>query len=185
MEVDIRFAAGEIEGTGVAFGERIVPLGFRVVPLALLSLLSREAVDRPLVFVLTGRDVMDTREVDVDNEVLRDTLVDASDGVPFFVFVIDSNGENKIDSVKRCWQELEPMGGYRIQINPTRKLVVRRGGRDGFRQGDDAGVLKGAVSCQRLRRRWSQADGRLFPFNSQDPVGARRVSHDTLRPRII
>ena len=89
MEVDIRFAAGEIEGTGVAFGERVVPLGFRVVPLALLSLLSREAVDRPLVFILIGRDVMDIREVDVDNEVLRDTLVDASDGVPFFVFAID------------------------------------------------------------------------------------------------
>ena len=88
MEVDIRFAAGEIEGTGVAFGERVVPLGLRVVPLAPLSLLSREAVDRPLVFVLMGRDVMDTREVEVDNEVLRDTLVDASDGVPFFVFAI-------------------------------------------------------------------------------------------------
>ena len=88
MEVDIRFAAGEIEGTGVALGERVVPLGFRVVPLAPLSLLSREAVDRPLVLVLTGRDVMDTRELDVDNEVLRDSLVDASDGVPLFVFAI-------------------------------------------------------------------------------------------------
>lgn len=86
MEVDIRFAAGEIEGTGVAFGERVAPLGFRVASLVPLSLLSREAVDRPLVFVLTGRDVKDIREVDV--EVLRDTLVDASDGVPFFVFAI-------------------------------------------------------------------------------------------------
>lgn len=84
MEVDIRFTAGEIEGMGVAFGERVVPLGFRVVLLALLSLLSREVWDRPLDTVLTGGEVTDKREV----EVLRDTLVDASDGVPFFVFVI-------------------------------------------------------------------------------------------------
>ena len=84
MEVDIRFAAGEIEGTGVAFGERVVPLGFRVAPLAPLSLLSMETLDKPLIFVLTEGDVIDTREV----EVLRDTLVDASDGAPFFVFAI-------------------------------------------------------------------------------------------------
>lgn len=83
-EIDIRLAAGEIEGTGVAFGERVAPLGFSVIPLALLWLLSREALDRPLVFVLTGGEVMDTREVDV----LRDTLVDASDVVPFLVFAI-------------------------------------------------------------------------------------------------
>lgn len=84
MEVDIRFTAGEIEGTGVASGERVVPLGFKVAPLALLWLLSREALDKPLVFVLTWGEVMDMREV----EVLRDTLVDASDGVPFFVFIV-------------------------------------------------------------------------------------------------
>jgi len=83
IEVGIRFTAGEIKGVGVAFGERVVPLGFRVVPLALLSLLSRETLDRPLVFTLTGGEFTDTREV----EVLRDTLVDASDGVPF-VFAI-------------------------------------------------------------------------------------------------
>ena len=81
MEVDIRFTAGEIAGMGVTFGERAVPLGFRVLSLALLWLLPRDALDRPLVFVLTGGEVTDTRDV----EVLRDTLVDASDGVPFFV----------------------------------------------------------------------------------------------------
>ena len=52
-----------------------------MIPLASLWLLSTDALDSPLVFVLTGAEVMDTREV----EVLRDTLVDASDGVPFFV----------------------------------------------------------------------------------------------------
>jgi len=83
IEVGIRFAAGEIKGTGVVFGERVVPLGFRVVPLALLSLLSIETLDRPLVLALTGGEFTDTREV----EVLRDTLVDASDGV-LFVFAI-------------------------------------------------------------------------------------------------
>lgn len=84
MEVDIRFTAGETEGGEVVLGERVVPLGFRVVPLVLLSLLSMETLDNPLVFVLTEGDVMDTREV----EVLRDTLVDASDGAPFFVFAM-------------------------------------------------------------------------------------------------
>ena len=84
MEVDIRLTPGEIEGMGVASGERVVPFGFKVIPLALLSLLSRDALDRPLVFVLAGGEAMDTRKV----EVLRETLVEASDGVPFFVFVI-------------------------------------------------------------------------------------------------
>lgn len=83
-EIDIRLCAGDTTGAWVALGERITPLGFRVVPLALLSLLSRDAFDRPLVFALDRGDVTDTREV----EVLRDTLVDASDGVAFFVFVI-------------------------------------------------------------------------------------------------
>lgn len=82
MEVDIRFTTGEIKGIGVAFGERMGPLGFKVVPLMVLRLLSREALDRPLVFVLTRGE--DTLEI----EVLWDTLVDASDGVPFFVLII-------------------------------------------------------------------------------------------------
>lgn len=43
-----------------------------------------ETLDGPLVFALTWGEVIDTREV----EVLRDTLVEASDGVPFFVLVI-------------------------------------------------------------------------------------------------
>lgn len=60
--------------------ERVMSLGFRVVPLALLS---KEALDRPLVLALTG-EVIDTREV----EVLRETLVDASDGAAFFAFSI-------------------------------------------------------------------------------------------------
>lgn len=88
MEVDIRFTAGEIEGTGVAFGERVAPLGFKVVPLVVLS---RETLDRPLVFDLTDGDVMDTREV----EVRRDSLVEASDGVPFFVFAIARQPRNQ------------------------------------------------------------------------------------------
>ena len=83
-EIDIRFTRGDIAGVWVTFGERIGPLGFKVVPLVLLSLLSREAVDRPLVLVLMRGEVMGTREV----EVLRDTLVDVSDGVDFFVFAI-------------------------------------------------------------------------------------------------
>ena len=83
-EIDIRFIAGDITGAWVVLGERVEPLGFRVLSLALLSLLSREAVERPLVLVLTEGEVTDTREV----EVLRDTLVDASDGVTFFVFAI-------------------------------------------------------------------------------------------------
>lgn len=91
MEVGIRFTAGETEGTGVAFGERVTPLGFRVAPLALLSLLSMETLDRPLIFVLRGGDVIDTREV----EVLRDTLVDASEGAPFFVFIVARSGRNQ------------------------------------------------------------------------------------------
>ena len=89
MEVDIRFAT--VKGTGVAFGERVIPFGFRVVTLALLLLLSREALDRPLVFVLTEGEGMDMREV----EVLRDSLVDASDGVAFFVLAIGSQLRNE------------------------------------------------------------------------------------------
>ena len=84
MEVDIRLTAGEIEGMGVTSGKQVVPFSFKVIPLVLLSLLSRDALDRPLAFVLAGGEAMDTREV----EVLRETLVEASDGVPFFVFVI-------------------------------------------------------------------------------------------------
>lgn len=83
-EIDIRFTGGGIAEAWVTFGERAAPLGFKVVPLALLSALSREALDRPLILVLTEGEVMDTREV----EVLRDNLVDVSDGVVFFVFAI-------------------------------------------------------------------------------------------------
>ena len=92
MDVDIRFTAGEIAGMEVTFGERAVPLGFRVLSLALLWLLPRDALDRPLVFVLTGGEVTDTRDV----EVLRDTLVDASDGVPFFIPVIARQPQNHV-----------------------------------------------------------------------------------------
>lgn len=81
-EIDIRFTCGDIAGAWVTFGER--PLGFKVAPLALLSLLSRETLDRPLVLVLTRGEVTDAREV----EVLRDTLVDASDGVEPLVFAM-------------------------------------------------------------------------------------------------
>ena len=83
-EIDIRFTSGDIAGAWVTFGERVAPLGFKVVPLVLLSLLSKETLDRPLVLVLTRGEVTDTREV----EVLRDTLVDVSDKVEPFVFAI-------------------------------------------------------------------------------------------------
>jgi hypothetical protein len=83
-DIDIRFTWGDTAGAWVTFGERIIPLGFKVVQLALLSLLSSETLDRPLVLVLTRGEVTDTREV----EVLRETLVEASDGVVLFVFAI-------------------------------------------------------------------------------------------------
>jgi hypothetical protein len=64
-EIDIRFIAGDIAGEWDVFGERVIPLGLRVVPLALLSLLSREALDKPLALGLTGGEVKDTREIEV------------------------------------------------------------------------------------------------------------------------
>lgn len=82
-EIDMRFTRGYIVGLWVILDERMAPLGFRVVPLALLSLLSREALDKPLVFVLRG-EVTDMRDV----EVLWDTLVEVSDEATFFVLAI-------------------------------------------------------------------------------------------------
>lgn len=64
-ETDIRFIWGDVAGAWVTFGERMTPLGFKVVPLALLTVLSREALDRPLVLALTRGEVKDTREVEV------------------------------------------------------------------------------------------------------------------------
>ena len=65
--------------------------------LALLLLSFREALDRPLVFVLTEGEGMDMREV----EVLWDSLVDISDGVAFFVLGIGSQLQNE-DKFQDC-----------------------------------------------------------------------------------